>query len=94
MGFIDFVLRVEEMLKITSKSIEQFLENISGLCGEKLATKMNVYVNYFDEKRALNSLEWTLPFWFGEREAVPTREAYKCKGCEYVNECPDKLIDR
>jgi len=46
-----------------------------------------IYLNKFDEQEAESSLEWAIQFWKGQREAIPTTNQYKCRICEYKEEC-------
>jgi hypothetical protein len=46
-----------------------------------------IYLNRFDEQQAKASLEWAIKFWKKQREAISTTNAYKCRICEYEEDC-------
>ena len=46
-----------------------------------------IYLKKFDEQEAESSLDWAIQFWKNQREAIPTSNPYKCRSCEYKEEC-------
>ncbi|NIQ06712.1 MAG: hypothetical protein GWO20_13575 [Candidatus Korarchaeota archaeon] len=57
----------------------------------RLRRKENYYRELFpfDRDQALKELAWATEYWWGTREAIPTRNTNKCKVCEY-KECERK----
>lgn len=51
----------------------------------------NIYVHPYHPDDADRDIDWALGFWKKTREAIPTRNAYKCRSCEYRVECPSSL---
>ena len=51
-----------------------------------------IYLNKFDEQEAESSLEWAIQFWKSQREAIPTTNQYKCRTCEYREECKQSRL--
>jgi CRISPR/Cas system-associated exonuclease Cas4 (RecB family) len=43
----------------------------------------------FDLREAEEDVAWALGFWRGEREAVPTSRAGKCRACDFRTICPN-----
>jgi hypothetical protein len=49
--------------------------------------------SYPFNKRGISSdLEWAMDFWFGKREAIPTKVQAKCKYCQHKGFCEFSLI--
>ena len=53
--------------------------------------KAKIYLHKYDREAAEKDLDWAVKFWKKEREALPTENSNKCKGCEYSKECPSQL---
>jgi len=51
-----------------------------------------VYLDKFDEKEAVASLDWAIQFWKGEREAISTSNPNKCRVCEYQDQCTELIF--
>ena len=49
--------------------------------------KAIIYLNKFEEQQAKTSLEWAIKFWKKQREAISTTNPYKCRICEYNQNC-------
>lgn len=50
--------------------------------------RIRVWVTPFDLSEARENVMWALGFWKGEREAIPTTRAAKCRVCEFQAICP------
>ncbi|MHA2405467.1 MAG: hypothetical protein ACXACH_01795 [Candidatus Hermodarchaeia archaeon] len=59
--------------------------------GPKEATitlgEANIYIHQYHPVDAQVDIDWTLDYWRGTREAIPTRNANKCRSCEYLDQC-------
>jgi hypothetical protein len=51
----------------------------------------NIYIYPYNPDDANRNIDWALDYWRKTREAVPTRNPYKCRSCEYKAECPSSL---
>ena len=49
--------------------------------------KAKIYLHKYDREAAEKDLDWAIKFWTKEREALPTANSNKCRGCEYSKEC-------
>ena len=45
----------------------------------------------FDKGRIISDLDWALDFWLNKRQAIPTKNAAKCRVCEYSQMCKSSL---
>ncbi|MFC7250186.1 PD-(D/E)XK nuclease family protein [Halomicroarcula sp. GCM10025324] len=50
-----------------------------------------IYLFDYDPTDHLEDLDWALEYWRGDREAVPTKKAAKCRSCPLSTKCPDSL---
>lgn len=59
--------------------------------GPKEATialgEANIYIHQYHPVDAQVDIDWTLDYWRGTREAIPTRNPNKCRSCEYLDQC-------
>lgn len=46
----------------------------------------------YDQSQFEDELSRGFEFWRGERDALPTDNPNKCKGCEYSDICPESLV--
>jgi CRISPR/Cas system-associated exonuclease Cas4 (RecB family) len=46
-----------------------------------------VFFHKFNKAEAEKAVDWALEFWLNKREAIPTDNAFKCRRCEYNEEC-------
>lgn len=54
--------------------------------------RIRVWVTPFDLSKARENAMWALGFWKGEREAIPTTRAAKCRACEFQAICPASQV--
>jgi len=46
-----------------------------------------IHFHKFNQKDAEKALDWATEFWKKSREAIPTTNLNKCRGCEYIEDC-------
>ena len=49
------------------------------------------FVYPFDKERIIGDLDWAFDFWQKKRQAIPTNNPAKCRGCEYSGKCKSSL---
>jgi hypothetical protein len=52
---------------------------------------MHLHVLDYNRGEAVEDVEWAMDYWLSKREPIPTRNASKCRSCEYALACPMSL---
>jgi len=50
-----------------------------------------LHVLEYNRGEAVEDVEWVMDYWLSKREPIPTRNASKCRSCEYALVCPMSL---
>jgi len=52
-----------------------------------------IYLSKFDEQDAEAHVDWAIKFWKNQREAIPTTNPFKCRSCEYQEQCKKPVVN-
>ena len=55
---------------------------------------LKFFVKPHDPSEAEGSVRWAQDYWLQKREPIPTKNQFKCKVCEYNDQCPYSLWRR
>jgi hypothetical protein len=53
---------------------------------------MRLHILDYNRGEATEDVKWAMDYWLSKREPIPTRNASKCRSCEYALTCPKSLI--
>jgi CRISPR/Cas system-associated exonuclease Cas4 (RecB family) len=53
---------------------------------------MRLHILSYNRGKVAEDLKWAMDYWLSKREPIPTRNASKCRSCEYALTCPKSLI--
>jgi hypothetical protein len=54
---------------------------------------MHLHVLSYNRGKVAEDVKWAMDYWLSKREPIPTRNASKCRSCEYALTCPKSLIE-
>jgi CRISPR/Cas system-associated exonuclease Cas4 (RecB family) len=53
---------------------------------------MRLHILDYNRGEIAEDVKWAMDYWLSKREPIPTRNASKCRSCEYALTCPMSLI--
>jgi hypothetical protein len=53
---------------------------------------MHLHILGYNRGKVAEDVKWAMDYWLSKREPIPTRNASKCRSCEYALTCPKSLI--
>jgi hypothetical protein len=53
---------------------------------------MRLHILGYNRGEVAEDVKWAMDYWLSKREPIPTRNASKCRSCEYALICPTSLI--
>lgn len=82
----------ESLLNEVSKGLLRgSVEEVQRSLSQRLRVQMKVHVLAYDKLDAVKDLMWAKDYWLMKRGAIPTKNAGKCRVCEYNDGCPFSL---
>ncbi|MEM2098614.1 MAG: hypothetical protein QXU99_02550 [Candidatus Bathyarchaeia archaeon] len=74
--------RLAKLFRLEKQAVKKFVDLVS-------AANLSIFCLPYSRDDALESLKWAKGYWFGDRDAVPTRKQAKCRVCDFAENCPD-----
>ena len=68
------------------------VESVEASLNRRFHSQLKVHRLAYNKEDALKDVMWARDYWVMKRDPIPTRNAAKCKACEFNEKCPFSLV--